>query len=79
MNRAMDECFGGFQRPRSLEEAKRLWKSWRDCDPIMKVPDSYCQLSTGVDLVKEMSYSHMYTYDTWVTIPETTRQPDNAT
>ena len=34
MNRAIDECIGGFQRPRSLEEAKRLWKTWKGLEPI---------------------------------------------
>ena len=79
MNRAMDECIGGFQRPRSLEEAKRLWKTWKGLEPIMKVPDSYCKSPTGLDLIKEMSDSHMYAYDTWITKPDTTPLPPRET
>lgn len=75
MNRARDECIGGFQRPRSLEKAKRLWKTWKGLEPIMKVPDRYCQLPTGSDLIKEMPYNCMYTYDTWITKPATTQLP----
>jgi hypothetical protein len=71
----MEEWDGDFEHLRSLEEAKSLWKSWKDLGPILKVPDSYCQSPTELDLVKEMSDSHMYAYDSWITKPETTQLP----